>query len=154
MRLIIHLLVNLDGNANTLPAGTAPEVAALTPGGTPTPTPSPTPTPTPSPSPAPTPTPTPGTQTKNYMPRSRVDYDLTKAMTTSGFAGLENARNDKNGTSLDIKYIGETGRYKDGGDKVVKYRKTTNGMALVGTVGVDNFNIWWRIWISRFKYKI
>lgn len=73
------------------------------------------------------------------MPRSRVDYDLTKAMTTSGFAGLENARNDKNGTSLDIKYIGETGRYKDGGDKVVKYRKTTNGMALVGTVGVDNF---------------
>ena len=130
---------NLDGNANTLPAGTAPEVAALTPGGTPTPTPSPTPTPTPSPSPAPTPTPTPGTQTKNYMPRSRVDYDLTKAMTTSGFAGLENARNDKNGTSLDIKYIGETGRYKDGGDKVVKYRKTTNGMALVGTVGVDNF---------------
>jgi len=94
---------------------------------TPTPTPTPTPTTPVIPSTPTRPT-TSGTVPTITGPRSRVDYDLTKAITANSFKDLEQAKTE-NGTNLNIQYIGNAGSY----NQDLRYDSKTNGVVLSGT---------------------
>ncbi|RRD40703.1 autotransporter outer membrane beta-barrel domain-containing protein [Leptotrichia sp. OH3620_COT-345] len=114
--------------------------------------PAPSPSPSPSPNPTPTPTPIPGTPTtKVYIPRSKVDLELTKNITSSGFKSLEDAQNN-NGTGLDIQYIGGAGRYTDN-SQVIKYDSKSNGVALIGTKSFGNFTLGGGFGYQKSKVK-
>ncbi|MBF4805143.1 MAG: autotransporter outer membrane beta-barrel domain-containing protein [Pseudoleptotrichia goodfellowii] len=110
------------------------------------------PTPSPTPTPTPTPVPTPGTPSaKVYIPRSKVDLELTKNITSSGFKSLEDAQNN-NGTGLDIQYIGGVGRYTDN-SQVIKYDSKSNGVALIGTKNFGNFTLGGGFGYQKSKVK-
>jgi len=98
-------------------------------GGTTPTTPTPTPTPTTPVIPStPTRPTTSGTVPTITGPRSRVDYDLTKAITANSFKDLEQAKKE-NGTNLNIQYIGNAGSY----NQDLRYDSKTNGVVLSGT---------------------
>ena len=96
----------------------------------------------------------PATSAKYYIPRSKVDLDLTRNVTASGFTGLENAGNSESGTNLDIQYIGNIGRYTDNSNEV-KYNTTSNGGAILGTKKFGNVTIGGGFGYqdSKVKYK-
>ena len=92
---------------------------------------------------------TPGT--KKYIPRSKVDLELTKNITSSGFKSLEDAKND-NGVGFDVQYIGGAGRYTDN-SQAVKYDSKSNGVALVGTKNFGNFTLGGGFGYQKSKVK-
>ncbi|MDO5089667.1 MAG: autotransporter outer membrane beta-barrel domain-containing protein [Leptotrichiaceae bacterium] len=127
----VSVVSALDANVT---AGTVSSVLNVQPVGTgPTPTPPSTPGGTIIPSLPSTPG---ASSAKIYMARSKVDLELTKNITDSGFRSLENAGN--NGVSLDVDYIGGGGRYTDNSQNV-KYNSKSNGVSLIGTKNFGNF---------------
>lgn len=112
----------------------------------------------PAPAPAPSVPGAPGTPnvpstpgTKKYIPRSKVDLELTKNITSSGFKSLEDAKND-NGVGFDVQYIGGAGRYTDN-SQAVKYDSKSNGVALVGTKNFGNFTLGGGFGYQKSKVK-
>lgn len=96
--------------------------------------------------------PTPPTPPK-VIPRSRVDLDLTKTMTTNGFKDFEKAGNDGK-YELDIQYIGSLGNFKDT-YRITNYDSKVNGIGLILTKNFNKFTFGGGFGYqkSKIKYK-
>lgn len=73
-------------------------------------------------------------------PRSKVDYDMARTITSNGFRELEQAKKD-NRANLNVQYIGGVGVYDEDSNYNPKYNSKTNGVALTGTKNFGNFTL-------------